>query len=261
MKGFNEALKAVYKQQPCRTLPNALWKTLKHQPTVKHFEIEDGTVTEMTMIHDGTLHLYWNQKRTLFGDVWGKDQSFNLVLIHQDYIHAVPLEEFYNHQKFFRLQYQGTSVEEVDLPVGLQFTSVDFDNEQEYQQAADLIAACYPKLNPGPSEINEWRNHPVFAPKLWFWIVDQRDKRPAALAIGELDPAVPEASLEWIQVHPDYQGIGLGGCLVSEMIRRVQDDVTLITVSGRIDEPDSPEEFYRRYGFTGDDVWWILRRT
>jgi len=69
---------------------------------------------------------------------------------------------------------------------------------------------------------------------------------------------VPEASLEWVQVHPAYRGKGLGKALVNELSQRALEEVAFLTVSGEVESEFQPEQLYRRCGFTGDDVWWLL---
>ena len=109
-----------------------------------------------------------------------------------------------------------------------------------------------------PTIVREWLAHPVYAPDLWVWIVEAESERKVSLGIAEFDPQVPEASLEWIQVLPEYQNRGLGTAIVAELLQRVEGKVRFTTVSGEVDNPKEPERFYRKCGFTGSDVWWLL---
>ena len=70
---------------------------------------------------------------------------------------------------------------------------------------------------------------------------------------------IPEASLEYIQVLPEYRGRGLGECIVLELLTRLHGCVEFTTVSGEVESRTNPEGLYRRCGFRGDDVWWLLR--
>lgn len=74
----------------------------------------------------------------------------------------------------------------------------------------------------------------------------------------ERDRRVSEASLEWIQVHPGYRQRGVGRAIVTELVNRVADHVSFITVSGELASEHQPELLYRRCGFKGGDVWWLL---
>jgi ribosomal protein S18 acetylase RimI-like enzyme len=78
------------------------------------------------------------------------------------------------------------------------------------------------------------------------------------LGIAEINRKVPEASLEWIQVLPNYRRLGIGTALVRELCMRVWPEVDFITVSGKVHSDSQPEKLYRCCGFTGSDVWWLL---
>ena len=53
---------------------------------------------------------------------------------------------------------------------------------------------------------------------------------------------------------------GLGTALVLELLRRLQDRAEFVTVSGEVNNPSNPQRLYRKCGFAGSDVWWLLRR-
>ncbi len=71
---------------------------------------------------------------------------------------------------------------------------------------------------------------------------------------------VHEAVIETVEVSPDYRGRGLGRALVRELLRRIGTRAVFTTVSGIVEDRDNPGAFFRRCGFTGEDVWWWLRR-
>ncbi len=79
------------------------------------------------------------------------------------------------------------------------------------------------------------------------------------LGIAEIDSAIQEGSLEWIQVLPAYRRMGIGKRIVQELLARLGKRATFTTVAGGVDNPTNPEALYRSCGFTGRDVWWILR--
>jgi GNAT superfamily N-acetyltransferase len=125
--------------------------------------------------------------------------------------------------------------------------------------AADLIGRCYDTLEPSTETVRSWTQHPVYTADLWLWVVDTARDMPVGLGIAEFDGRVGEGSLEWIQVLPAYRGLGLGRAVVTELLRGLSPRAAFATVSGEAAGPQSPEAFYRRCGFQGDDVWWVLR--
>jgi len=82
----------------------------------------------------------------------------------------------------------------------------------------------------------------------------------AASGIAELDRDCGEGVLEWIQVSEQHRRRGLGVYLVNELLWRMKDLARFVTVSGRCGNLNNPEGLYRKCGFTGDDVWHILRK-
>ncbi len=66
--------------------------------------------------------------------------------------------------------------------------------------------------------------------------------------------------MEWVQVSKNSRRQGLGSYVVLELLWRMRNKMKFVTVSGRCDNPANPESLYRRCGFSGDDVWHVLRR-
>ena len=81
-----------------------------------------------------------------------------------------------------------------------------------------------------------------------------------ATGIAELDREIGEGVLEWIQVSKSHRGCGLGSYIVSQLLWRMKDKARFVTVSGQCYNPTNPEGLYRKCGFTGNDVWHILRK-
>jgi GNAT superfamily N-acetyltransferase len=135
---------------------------------------------------------------------------------------------------------------------------VETGDSDELDAVADLIDRCYPHLQPSPETVAAWTHHPAFDADLWLWVWDRAADRPAGLGIAELDPTVGEGSLEWIQMLPDYRSRGLGRALVAALLARLG-DAAFVTVGGEVHASGQPERFYRRCGFRGDDVWWVVR--
>ena len=178
------------------------------------------------------------------------------MLLHDKYRDEVPLDEFSNVSTYFRIIYTHDEVLKTELPDGFSFKNVD--TGRECQEVSDLIGKYYEDLKPSADEVASWTTNEVFDQKLWVWVFDEEKKDYVGLGIAEIDEAVLEASLEWIQVLPEYSGYGIGKALVHELLRRVDDDVEFTTVSGEFRE-DGPMKFYENCGFHGDDLWLVLR--
>jgi GNAT superfamily N-acetyltransferase len=93
---------------------------------------------------------------------------------------------------------------------------------------------------------------------LWLWVIDEARDIPAGLGIADLDRDIGEGSLEWMQVLPAYRSRGLGRSIVLALLVRLEQRAAFTTVAGLAGDPTNPEGLYRRRGFTGRDVWWLL---
>lgn len=125
---------------------------------------------------------------------------------------------------------------------------------------AEHINTCYSGVKISVAEIKDYIKHKVYAPNLWIAVQDRKNGEIVATGISELDMELGEGIIEWIQVSPAYRGIGLGTYLVAEMLQRMAKKAKFATVSGRVNDPSNPEMLYRKCGFTGDDVWHILKK-
>lgn len=82
-----------------------------------------------------------------------------------------------------------------------------------------------------------------------------------ATGIAELDKEIGEdVVLEWIQVSEQHRGYGLGKYVVSELLWRMKENAKFATVSGQCNNLTNPEAMYRKCGFSGSDVWHVLKR-
>lgn len=94
----------------------------------------------------------------------------------------------------------------------------------------------------------------------WQLRITKQTDEVVATGIAELDKEVGEGVLEWIQVSEQYRGYGLGKYVVLELLWRMKENATFATVSGQCNNPTNPEALYRKCGFTGSDVWHVLRK-
>lgn len=194
----------------------------------------------------GTLSIpYWKAKSISLPE--------DMRIVHRrDFMETLLTE--YIDEPYFRLKHDLTQLPPAALPE--QFT-LCAASDGEY---AVHINGCYADIRVSPEEVGSWRDRGVFCPDLWLAVRDARTSAIAATGIGELDRETGEGVLEWIQVSPDFRGRGLGRCVVVELLRRMKGNAAFATVSGRCSNPTNPEILYRRCGFSGTDIWHILRK-
>jgi len=256
---FRDALISIYCENPCQVLPNALWKTLVRLENLQtSICTEKDVVMNLQAWSETDLMLYWTRHRILSFEFGQPQTNLNLALIHQDYLRAFPSGRFSVQEPYFRLIHkQNESPRKAALPIGYSFGEVNF--QQEIKMVSDLIGQCYQDLHPTVESVISWVKHPTFDPTLWVWVIDNSKGIPIGLGIAEIDNDLPEGSLEWIQVLPNYRGMGIGKCIVQELLSRLEKRVNFTTVAGEVDNTTNPEALYRSCGFKGSDIWWMFR--
>ena len=254
---YLDSLKATYKNDPCKVLPYPLWKAEMRVDIEKsEYDASDGNLATIYGSNENGLEFFWNNDRKVDSRLQQLVEWSNYIMIHDDYFKKLETSKFNHRTAFFRLIHDKSEISTLTLPHGYSIRDVHI--EAEVSQISAFIATCYEHLKPCNDVVLKWTLHKVFDKRLWIWIKDENGEH-AALGIAEIDETVPEASLEWIQVHPKYQGKGLGKVLVLELLNRVATRVDFTTVSGECDNETNPERLYRSCGFAGSDVWWHLR--
>lgn len=160
----------------------------------------------------------------------------------------------YSDSKYFRLIHTLQHIPEPVLPAPFIFSTASVE---EY---AAHINACYADIGISEQVLSQYTLHPVYCPELWIAVRNAQTGEIVATAIAELDHDISEGILEWVQVSGHYRRIGIGSCIVTELLRRLKVSAAFVTVSGRLDDPSHPEILYRKCGFTGNDIWHILNR-
>lgn len=160
----------------------------------------------------------------------------------------------YTDEPYFRLIHDLQNLSAPILPEGYSLS------EATLGEFAEHINSCYESIGISESELKTCAARPVYHPSLWISVKDDQTGSIAATGIAEIDRDVGEGILEWIQVSKNARGKGLGRYIVSELLWRMKDAALFVTVSGQCNNPAKPEKLYRRCGFTGSDVWHILRK-
>lgn len=155
---------------------------------------------------------------------------------------------------YFRLYHDLEAVPFSPVPAPYRLEAA---GEEHCPAIAELIRLCYGWDTPA-EEVLSWRDAAVFRPELWLLVRDGGGALAGA-AMGEFDPEVGEGTLEWVQVHPEHRRRGLGAALTAALLERLSDMADFATVSGEVMNPTAPEALYRRCGFTGEDVWHVLK--
>lgn len=158
-------------------------------------------------------------------------------------------------EHYFRLLHDLTQIS-ADVPEGLH---IETARQKDLPLIMDVINRSYTDLSVSLSQLEGYTRTPVYAPELW--VLAKNDARQCVgCGIADCDLEAGEMILEWIQVLPEWRGRKIGHAIVNELLHRAAGCAQFATVSGKVDNPTRPERLYRRCGFTGSDVWHILRR-
>jgi GNAT superfamily N-acetyltransferase len=248
----------LYRNDPCRVLPNAFWKSVRRNGRGSRLSIRRdpaGELLALALWQGAHLMALWSTDLCECPLTTGQISKLPFVLTHDRCVALFSDRKFSRTEAYFRLVHKGQP-QEYRIPSGFTFRKVD--PHRDIQSVAEFINSCYADIQVNREIVRSWLKHPVYDPGLWIWVADEQTGQMAGLGIAEFDPQVPEASLEWIQVHPHYQRRGLGKAIVTALLQRVSDNVLFTTVSGKVDSAAQPEKLYRNCGFSGNDVWWLL---
>lgn len=157
-------------------------------------------------------------------------------------------------ERYFRLihRLKETSIE------NRMIQTIDLENDIDELIKMINISYKLEKIKISKSDIQSWLLRDVYHQDLWVNI--KKQGKIIASGIGEFDQETKEGILEWIQVLPEYQGLGYGKLIVNALISRLSKKANFITVSGRLDNLSNPKNLYMDCGFEGNDVWYVCRR-
>jgi len=253
---LRNSLRSAYLENPCQVLANALWKTTERLPHARVTVAKSaGTIHGLEIREEDRLIAHWWRDRS--HRVPGDLSDLSMALLHADFATQVPSELLQDRSAFFRLYSTGVSVPRLEPVTGIRLIDV---RSGEDAHVAGFLERCYPGLRLSADAVAQWRLREVFDSRLWIWAVRETDGRRVGLGIAERDVSSGEGSLEWIQVLPEARQLGLASVLVRELTSRLLEECRFVTVSGRVSDDGAAEHLYRRCGFTGSDVWWLMRR-
>lgn len=176
-----------------------------------------------------------------------------MEIVHQDDFTEAKYRQYVD-EPYFRLSHNLRGLSAPVLPQGYSLCSASLCDYAAH------INSCYAGIGITEEELRSYTARPVYDADLWLAVKDDRTGSIAATGIAELDQEVGEGILEWIQVSEDHRGCGLGSYIVLELLWRMKDKARFATVSGECHNLTNPEALYRRCGFTGSDIWHILRK-
>ena len=188
---------------------------------------------------------YWKAKSITIPD--------DMKILHQEeYIDEE--NQHYVDEPYFRLIHNLKGLAKPVLPQNYSLCTATLS---EY---AAHISRCYDGIGITEEELRCYALRPVYDAVLWLAVKDDHTGTIVATGIAELDREIGEGVLEWIQVSQRHRGKGLGRYVVSELLRRLKSKAGFATVSGQCNNATNPEILYRKCGFSGNDVWHILRK-
>lgn len=177
----------------------------------------------------------------------------DMKIVHDDYFDESEYPEYVD-ETYFRLYHDLKNLPLPQMPDGFSLCDITFRNYAAH------INRCYDDCCISESELQDYTSRAVYNAELWIAVKDNQNGAVAATGIAELDREIGEGVLEWIQVSEEYRGRGLGSYIVSELLRRMRGSASFVTVSGKCSNQTNPEGLYRKCGFSGNDVWHILRK-
>jgi GNAT superfamily N-acetyltransferase len=160
-------------------------------------------------------------------------------------------------ESYFRLIHNLRELDEPNLSSEYYFMKVDLPTEGE--AAANMISSCQDNVRSNMEDIVISTEYPAYNSELWIWVINKKSGRKVGLGIAEADKTTREGSIAWLQVLPEYRNIGIGRELVLELISCMKKMVDFITVTDRLHNPYDSQKLFRRCGFEGNDVWYIIK--
>jgi len=190
---------------------------------------------------------YWKAKNITIPD--------NMKIVHENDFFAEMLYE-YADEIYFRLHH---SMQKLTKPEPESY-DIETVSLEDIETIVSVINGSYTDLQVNKEQIQGYIQIPVYRSELWILVKESATGNCVGCGIADFDPEAEELILEWIQVLPQYRGKNIGTAIVKELLWRGREYAKFATVSGKVENETKPEALYRKCGFTGNDVWHILRK-
>ncbi len=177
----------------------------------------------------------------------------NMKVVLEEELQALDMTDCTD-EAFFKLLHPMKGVEKPVLDSAFKVVACDT------QDFAEHIADCYDDIGISCEELENYKTHSTYDESLWIVVKSIDENEVVASGIAELDTSIKEGVLEWIQVLPSYRGRGLGKFIVRELLWRMKDKADFVTVSGKVHNPSNPKELYEACGFTGEEIWHVIKK-
>jgi len=190
---------------------------------------------------------YWKAKNISIPD--------NMKIVHESSFSAELLNE-YEDEIYFRLHHSMQKLTKPE-PEGYDIETASLE---DIETIVSVINGSYTDLQVNKEQIQGYTQIPVYRSELWILVKESSTGKCVGCGLADFDPEAEELILEWIQVLPEYRGKSIGTAIVKELLWRGREYAKFATVSGKVENETKPEALYRKCGFTGNDVWHILRK-
>ena len=196
----------------------------------------------------GTLSIpYWKAKNITI--------PLDMKILHDKDFYADILSD-YTAEKYFRLIHNLKEIPKI-ITDDFEITAA---TKKDIKSIVKIINDSYTDISVNKELIKSYTKTPVYHADLWIMVKEKSTGKYVGCGIADFDTEAKELILEWIQVLPQYRGKKIGQLIVAELLFRMKDVAEFATVSGKIDNMTNPEALYRKCGFTGNDVWYILHK-
>ncbi len=196
----------------------------------------------------GTLSIpYWKAKNIVIPP--------EMKILH-DKDFSVDILSDYTDEKHFRLHH---NLKEISRIITDDF-EITTATQRDIKAIVQIINESYTDISVNKELIKSYTKTPVYNASLWIMVKEKPTGKYVGCGIADFDTETKELILEWIQVLPQYRGKKIGQLIVTELLFKMEGVAAFVTVSGKVDNLTNPEALYRKCGFTGNDVWHILRK-